>query len=293
MNDWNNIRAFLAVTETGSLSEAAVQLNLSQPTLGRYITRLEDNVGEPLFVRSRNGMELTQIGLSLVADAKAMQQEANHFALKLAGNETTISGTVRITASDVVATYLLPPILVDLKALYPKITIELVPSNQIENLLSRDADIAVRMVRPTQNDLIAIKVNELTMGTWASKTYLEKFGTPTKIEDLFTHQIIGYDRQDLMLKQMENLGIKADRNLFTFRTDNQVAYWELVKAGAGIGFGSNFVAAQSPNLVRLAPDLRLQSLPMWLTSHAELKTNARIRMAMDFLRDRLVVMDFS
>ena len=287
MNDWNNIRAFLAVAETGSLSEAAAQLNLSQPTLGRYITRLEDNVGEPLFTRSRSGMELTQIGLRLVADAKAMQQEANHFALKMAGSETTISGTVRITASDVVATYLLPSILVDLKALYPQIDIELVPSNQIENLLSRDADIAVRMVRPTQNDLIAVKVNDLSMGTWASKTYLEKFGTPTKIQDLFTHQIIGYDRQDLMLKEMKNLGIKADRNLFTFRTDDQVAYWELLKAGAGVGFGSNFVAAQSPNLVRLVPELQLQSLPMWLTSHAELKTNVRIRVAMDFLREGL------
>ncbi len=281
------------MAQTGSLSHASTRLNVSQPTLGRYISRLEDKIGEPLFTRSRSGMELTQIGLNLVDDAKAMQTQADRFSLKAVGQETTISGTVRITASDVVATYLLPSILVDLKTQYPEIDIELVPSNQIQNLLSRDADIAVRMVRPSQNDLIAIKVNDMNIGTWAAKSYLEKHGTPTSIEQMFDHQIIGYDRQDLMLKQMEHLGIKADRTLFSFRTDDQVAYWELVKAGAGIGFGNNYVANKSPNLVRLVPDLILQPLPMWLTSHAELKTNARIRIAMDFLRDRLRALDLS
>ncbi len=291
MNDWNNIRAFLAVAETGSLSDAATRLNVSQPTLGRYITRLEDKIGEPLFIRSRTGMELTRIGLSLVDDAKAMQAEADRFSLKAAGQETSISGTVRITASDVVATYLLPEILVDLKNSHPEIDIELVPSNRVENLLSRDADIAVRMVRPTQNDLIASKVNEMSIGTWAAKSYLLKHGTPTSFEHLFGHQIIGYDRHDMMLKQMSDLGIKADRALFTFRTDDQVAYWELVKAGAGIGFGSNYIARQTPDLVRLVPDLQLQPLPMWLTSHIELKTNVRIHIVMDFLRDGLKSLD--
>ena len=165
------------------------------------------------------------------------------------------------------------------------------PSNRLENLLSRDADIAVRMVQPVQNDLITVKVNEMSMGAWAARTYLERAGRPRRMQDLFDHQIIGYDRETFMLEEISRMGIDVDRTFFAFRTDDQVAYWELVRAGAGIGFGANYLGRQSPELERLVPDLPIAPLPMWLTSHAELKTNRRIRIVMDFLRAALADID--
>jgi len=259
--DWNLIRAFFIVSETGSLSAAAKNMKISQPTLGRYINALEAQIGSPLFIRSRTGMELTQTGLTLLEEARVMDREAGHFALKAAGRETAVSGTVRITASSAVATYLLPALLVEFQKSEPQIQIELVSTDTVENLLARDADIAVRMVRPVQNDLIARKANALRMGAHAHRDYLSRFGTPARMEDMLDHQIIGYDRNDMILRTMAEYGIKRSRDMFAFRTDDQVAYWELVKAGAGIGFGSNYLAAMTPELVRVVPALNIPALP--------------------------------
>ncbi|MBL4667304.1 MAG: hypothetical protein JKY04_08000, partial [Sneathiella sp.] len=177
--------------------------------------------------------------------------------------------------------------LTEFRDLEPQIDIELVASNKIENLLSRDADIAVRMIKPDQPDLIARKVNDMRLGAFAAKKYLDIHGTPTTAEDIFSHRLVGYDRSDLIINQMSDFGYAHDRNMFAFRTDHQVANWELVKAGAGIGFGALFIAQKSPDLVRLAREMVFPSLPMWLTSHQELKTNPRIRRAMDFLYEKL------
>jgi DNA-binding transcriptional LysR family regulator len=287
MMDWNLIRSFVAVADNGSLVAAANALGQSQPTVGRHVDELESLTGVILFTRGRNGMTLTEAGLSLLDDARSMASEANRFALKAAGRSASIAGPVRITASDVVSTFILPPVLVALKNAEPGIDIELVPSNALANLLARDADIAIRMVRPVQNDVIAVKVNDLAMGAYAHQSYINVFSEPRTLEELFHHRIIGYDRDTLILNAMNALGLKGSRDLFTFRTDDQVAYMELVKAGAGIGFGPSYVAKRSQGLRRVLPDLTIPSLPMWLASHQELKTSLKIRKAMDFLREAL------
>jgi DNA-binding transcriptional LysR family regulator len=284
MPDWNLIRSFLAVADAGTLLAAAKKSRVSQPTIGRHIDELEAAIGVTLFVRGRSGMALTEAGLSLLADARAMAAEADRFSLKAAGRSADVSGTVRITASNVVATYILPPILAALKNAEPGIDIELVPSNTVANLLARDADIAIRMVRPVQNDLIAMKVNALAMGVHAHQTYLAVFGEPQDVEALYHHRLVGYDRDPLILNAMAAMGLRNDRHMFTFRTDDQVAYWELVKAGAGIGFGSRFLARQTPGMKTIMHDLKIEALPMWLASHQELKTSLKIRKVMDFLQ---------
>lgn len=285
--DWNLIRSFLMVADTGTLGRSAKNLGLSQPTLGRHITELEAHMGLVLFIRGRGGMTLTDAGLTLVEDARQMSADAEKFLLKAAGRQTVLRGSVRIAASNVVAAYLLPSILSQFRDAEPDIDIELVASDQVENLLSRDADIALRMVQPTQADLIARKITDVGMGTFATTGYLERFGTPRTTSELISHRLIGYDRSDLIIKEMANLGLDASRDMFAFRTDSQGAYWELVKSGAGIGFGAVYLAGKSPDLVRLVPDLKLPSLPMWLVSHQELKTNLRIRRAADFLYESL------
>ncbi len=287
--DWNLIRSFLSVAETGSLLAGAAHSGISQPTIGRHIDELEKALSLTLFVRGRSGAQLTEAGLSLLDEARTMAAEADRFLVKAAGRSTDVSGTVRITASDVVATYILPPVLVALKDAEPGIDIELVPSNAVANLLSRDADIAVRMVRPTQNDVIASKVNTLVMGVYAHRNYLKKFGAPGSAEDLFggRHRMIGNDRDTLILDGMARLGFKGERDLFTFRTDDQVAYWELIRAGAGIGFGARWIARQMTGIVRLLPEIQVPGLPMWLASHQELRTSLKIRRVMDFLHAEL------
>ncbi len=289
--DWNLIRIFLTVVDAGSLSKASDMLVMSQPTIGRHISRLESMTGLTLFVRGRSGMELSEAGLNLVEHARAMQLQADQFALKVAGNRQTVAGTVRITASTVVATYLLPPILARLKDAEPDIEIELVASNTVENLLSRDADIAVRMFRPTQGGLIARKVNEMALGIFASRQYLLHYGVPSGMAELAHHRVLGYDRDDRIMVGMKAFGIPAERGMFMLRTDDQVAYWELLKAGAGVGFAAACLARQTVEVVRILPEVDIPPLPMWLTAHQELRTSLRIRRVMDFLSATLQQLD--
>lgn len=285
--DWDLIRTFLAVAESGTLAAAADRLGVSQPTLGRHIDTLEAETGLVLFSRGRHGMQLTEAGLSLVDEAKAMRAEADRFALKAAGRSQIVSGPVRITASEVVSNYVLPPIIAEFCDAEPGIEVELVPSNSVENLLSRDADIAVRMLRPTQNDLIARKAGEMGMGVYAHRRYLDRHGEPTDVDSLFRHRMIGMDRSTLILDGMASLGIPASRNQFAVRTDHQIVYWELIRAGAGIGFAAHILAAQDPDVRRLFFDIEIPALPIWLASHQELKTSHRIRLMMDFLHQKI------
>ncbi|MEX3011618.1 LysR family transcriptional regulator [Hoeflea sp. TYP-13] len=285
--DWNLIRSFLAVAEHGTLAAAADHLGVSQPTLGRHIDALENSLGLILFVRGRSGMSLTEAGLSIVDDARAMRAEAERLTVKAAGRAQSVSGTVRITASEVVSTYILPSVLAALGDAEPDIQIELVPSNTVENLLSRDADIAVRMVRPLQNDVIARKTNDLGMGTYAHEDYLARHGTPASADELFQHRLIGMDRSSLIIDGMADMGIRAQRTSFAMRTDDQVAYVELIKAAAGIGFAAHFLAHGHPGMRRILPEIEIPALPIWLASHQELRTSQRIRRVMDFLHEHI------
>ena len=176
--DWNLIRSFVAVAETGSLSAAARRLAASQPTLGRHVAELEQALGVVLFRRGRTGYELTEQGAALFERAQQVGDAANAFARLATGATEQIGGTVRIAASEVVSAYVLPPILARLRQAEPAIEIEIVASNQVENLLRRDADIAVRMVAPAQQDLIARKIADLPLTACAATSYLERRGRP-------------------------------------------------------------------------------------------------------------------
>ncbi|WP_421856503.1 LysR family transcriptional regulator [Oricola sp.] len=291
--NWNLVKSFLAVLDAGSLLEASTVTGVSQPTLGRHITELEHTTGLVLFARGRSGMAPTQNALALAEEARAMQTGAAAFAMTATGRDTRIEGTVRITASEVVSTYLLPPVLSTLLEAEPAIEIELVATNAVENLLARDADIALRMVRPVQNDLIARKLNQISMGAFAHRNYLDRHGAPASIAELQRHRMIGYDRTDLIERGMERLGLQFQRSIFRLRTDHQVAYWEMVKAGAGIGFGPLFVAAQSPDLIRVVPELDIEPLPCWLASHQELKHSPKVRRVFDFLANAISALPLS
>ncbi|MBC7956927.1 MAG: LysR family transcriptional regulator [Cytophagales bacterium] len=280
--DWSLLRAFLVVAESGSLSRAAVELGSSQPTLSRQMSELEAQIGHALFERTRRGVRLTEAGEALRLPAQRMREHAREWSLAAAGRVTTLAGTVRITASEVVSAYLLPEVLRDLRETHPEIQIELVPSDKVENLLEREADIALRMVRPTQAALVARKLVDLPMHVYAHRDYLKRHGKPT-MANFQSHQWVGFDRSDQMIRGFQAAGYRVTREFFGLRCDHQIVAWQAVRAGVGIGVGMARVARQTPELVRILPDIQVQALPMWITAHRELRGTPRLKLVFEAL----------
>ena len=285
--DWSLLQSFAAVAATGSLSAAARKLGNSQPTLSRHIATLELQAETRLFERSRGGLELTEAGAELYDYALRMADAAEDLRLATEGRSQTLTGTVRLTASAIMATYVLPDILTALRREEPEIDIELVASDRTENLLQREADIAVRMYRPTQVDVITRKITDLKSGVFATPGYLAARGIPETIGDLQSHDIVGYDRNDLIIRGLEAAGMKVRRGFFPFRSDNQVVCWQMVVAGYGIGFVLKAVGLSEPAVVPILEKADIPKLPVWLTAHRELKVSRRVRRVYDFLADRL------
>ena len=285
--DWSLLQSFIAVAGEGSLSAAARALGGSQPTMGRHIGALESELGVRLFERTAGGLELTPTGLELLDHARRMAAAANHLSLAAEGRAEAVAGTIRITASEIVATYILPEILTALRRAEPEIEIELVASDRSENLLQREADIAVRMYRPTQADVFTRKVGDLQLGMFAAESYVARRGAPQSIEDFRGHDIIGYDRGDEIIRGFRAAGLDVGRHFFSFRCDNQVVCWRMVVAGYGIGFNQTSIGEGEPGITRLAVDTALPALPVWLTAHSELKTSHRVRRVFDFLAEQL------
>jgi DNA-binding transcriptional LysR family regulator len=285
--DWNLIKSFVAVAETGSLSAAARRLEASQPTLGRHIAELEQVLGVTLFRRGRRGYELTEAGAVLYERGRSVSDEANAFAMLALGSVEAIEGTVRIAASEVVAAFVLPDMIARLAAEEPGLEFEIVASNQVENLLRRDADIAIRMVRPTQNELVARKVGDIPLCLAATRDYLDRHGRPRDTVDLLQHRLIGFDRSDDIVRGFAGFGLQVARSAFRIRTDNQIVLWQATRAGAGIGIGQQPLAAREPELEIVLPGLALPTLPVWLAMHRDVRSSIRIRRVADFLSDAL------
>jgi len=285
--DWNLLQSFLAVAEAGSYSGAARLCGHSQPTIGRHIQQLQTQLGTVLFQRGTKGYVPTRTGTALLVHARAMQEAAAKMSLVAEGRAGEIAGTVRITASEMMASYTLPAILGDLLRLQPGLQIELVATNSQENLLLREADIAVRMARPVQQDLIGRHLGEVSLGLFAAQSYLDRVGGPLDISDIRAHTVLGYDRDETIIRGMNALGFPTKRGDFAFRIDDQAAYLEAVCAGVGIG-ATQVMLGKAKGLVHLLPDLPIPPLPVWLTVHEELRTSARVRCVFDFLAERLV-----
>ncbi len=281
--DWTLLRSFLTVAETGSLSAAARALGLSQPTLGRHIAELEAGLNTVLFTRVTRGLVLTDAGAAMIPAARQMREAAAQLTLLAAGRESSLSGTVRLTASRVVSHYLLPPILADLRQQEPGIEIELVPSDSSENLLFREADIALRMYRPTQLDVVTRHLCDLPIAIYAAKTFLDRHGRPETPEQLLALPMVGFDRSDLILRMMAGLGIQRKREDFPVRCDDQVVHWALVRAGCGVGAAQTPIGDADPLVERCADFIAMPALPIWLTAPEALRQNTRIRRVMDHL----------
>lgn len=285
--DWTLLRSFLAVAEAGSLSAAAIRIETTQPTLSRHIRELEAVLGIRLFTRSARGLDPTEAALGLIEDARAMGAAAEALTRKAEGRSQQLAGTVRITAAAIVANLILPPLLLSLRDAEPRIQIEVVASDLTQNLLRRDADIAIRMIDPTQNALVARKLGEAPIGLFGTRTYFARHGRIETIEDLRKHDLIGFDRDDGIVKAYAANGYSLTREDFPLRCDDQMLYWNLLLAGAGVGFAQTLVARRFPELEQIDVDLHVPPMPVWLVMHEEVRTNARIRRVADFLASAL------
>jgi DNA-binding transcriptional LysR family regulator len=285
--DWSLIRSFLAALDAGSLMGAARALRTSQPTLGRHIAELESQLGLTLFERTGRGLIATTNGLQLEASARAMEAGALQLSRSVSGAQVRASGTVRITASQPVACYLMLPILADMRRALPDIQVELESSNVVSNLLRREADIAVRMARPDQATLVAKKIGTIKVGAYASHEYLQKSGTPRQPLDLLNHALVGYDKIEDTVRGFRAYGQTVTREAFALRSDDLIVHWQAVRAGLGIGFVADYLARSDSNVQRVLPTLKLPELPMWLAVHREIRTSARIRAVFDFLAKAL------
>lgn len=274
--DWSLIQGFLAVADTGSLSAAARLVGASQPTLGRQVQAVEAALGVELFRRHPRGLALTDTGAAMLPAAQAMRDAAGQMALIAAGKDQGLAGPVRITASVVVSHFILPPILAALRAEEPGISIDLVASDSTENLLFREADIAVRMYRPEQLDMITRHVTDLSLGVYAASCYLDRVGRPETIDAALALDWVGYDRNELMLRGMRQAGWAVDRDFFALRTDDQAANWQLVHAGCGLGVAQQAIGGADPGVEHLLPELDLPRLPVWLTAHEALRRVPRV-----------------
>jgi DNA-binding transcriptional LysR family regulator len=279
---WDLWRAFDAAIETRSLSAAARRLGATQPTLGRQIEALEVALGYPLFVRSQRGLTPTDAALALAPLAATMTATAGALARAGAGASTE-AGVVRVTASEVIACEVIAPILPAFRAVNPEIEVEIDASNAVADLLSREADIAVRMVPPRQQALVARHLGTAEIGLYARADYLARHGMPTSLDDFAGHTIIGYDRDLVLLDQLRAIGIPVEPRSFAVRADNNLVQHALIRAGVGIGGMQHQLAARSPDLVAVLPDAFRLPLEIWVVMHEDLRGSKPVRALFDFL----------
>ncbi len=284
--DWERQRAFLAVISEGSLSAAARRIGVAQPTMRRRIEELEAEIGTPLFTRSPSGLLPTAQAEALAEHVRAMALAADAFVRSASAEAREVAGRVRISASDVVAIEVLPAILAGLSRRHPALVIELSPSNRNEDVLRRAADIAVRMVPPQQEALVAQRVGAITLGLHATAGYLAARGTPTSLEETRGHVLIGVEHDTPVLRVLQAGGLPIGRDDFAFRSDSDLAQLAAIRAGIGIGFCQVPLAARE-GLVRLVPEAFAFDLETWVVCHEDLRGVARVRAVFDALVEGL------
>jgi DNA-binding transcriptional LysR family regulator len=284
--EWQLYRTLLAALQEGSLSATARLLGLSQPTVGRHIDALEAALGMSLFTRSPSGLLPTETALAIRPYAERMQATAEALRRAATANKGVARGTVRITVAELMGVEVLPPILTTIRNTYPAITLELVLSDRVENILNQEADIAVRMLDPTQEALVARKIGRIEIGAYAHPDYLKRHRAPRSIDELAGHNLIGFDHESAYIRRMLSDTPGLRRSMFALRTDSNVAQLAAIRAGFGLGFCQLGLARREPRLRRVLPELTM-TLDTWLVMHEDMRHNAACRSVFDMLAEGL------
>lgn len=285
--DWNRARAFLVTAEEGSLSAAARALKLAQPTLGRQVEALETELGVALFERTGRGLRLTPTGHDLLDHARLMGEGARALSLAAWGQTEALEGEVAVSASDAYASYLLPPILARLHAAEPGVHIEIVVSNDLSDLSRREADIAVRNVRPDQPELIGRRIRTASARLYAAPGYIDEFGQPERPEDLAGADFIEIDGQGSLMALLNAQGFGLTKANFPYRCRNFTVMWEMVRQGMGIGILDDRIGDADPSVTRVLPGFEPVDFPVWLVAHRDIARSRRLRVVFEALAEGL------
>lgn len=285
--DWNQLKAFLETAETGSLSAAARKLGLTQPTLSRQVAAIEQSMGVTLFERVGKSMALTPTGIGLLQHARAMGAAAEALKLSATGSSQAVGGVVSISATDVMAAYLLPPLIARLRKREPSIAIEIISSDARSDLLRREADIAIRHIKTEQPELITRLIRDAQANYYASEAWIEVFGHPRQAKEVANLPFVGADRSGHYLGYLQQLGLPIAEANFSCYADNSMANWSLVRNGMGIGAMVDEIASVTPGVVRVLNDEPPVQFPIWLVTHRELRTSKSIRVVFEALAQGL------
>lgn len=284
--DWDHIKTFLAVVEQGSLSGAARALGQTQPTVSRQVAALETSLNATLFERTGRSVALTQFGGDLLDHVRAMARSADMISLSAIGQSQSVEGQVRLTASELMSAFVLPPLLKEISQQAPLLEIDIVADNGVRDLVRREADIAIRHTRPDQPNLFTKRVRDESMRFYASTAYIDAWGYPTK-QSLSSHQIVSFVEADRMLGYLVPAGLELSRANFRFTSSSQFVALQLARDGLGLAILPERAVGEIPELVPIAIDIDAFKLPTWLVTHGELRTSRRIRLVFDHLGERL------
>lgn len=285
--DWNQARAFLVTAEEGSLSAAARALGLTQPTLSRQVAALEETLGVTLFERVSKSLILTEAGVELADHVRAMGEAASRVSLAASGQSQDVEGMVTVSTTDVLATYLLPDILADLRRKAPGVEIRIRCTNSLSDLRRREADIAIRHVEPDHPDLYARKLYDASARIYATLDYLQDFGGSLPMKDAGDHDFIGYDDNPVLVGHLRAMGLPVSEANIKLSSPSGAAAWAYVRRGLGLGIMADEIAERCPELAPAFHDLAPVFMPVWLVTHRELHTSRRIRVVFDHLADAL------
>lgn len=284
---WDLLHTFLGVLREGSLSGAARALGLTQPTVGRHVAALEQALGQPLFTRSPTGLLATEAALALRGHAEQMEAAVAALQRAATARGAEVRGTVRVTASEIIGAEVLAGVFAALREAHPGLVLELALSNQLQDLLRREADIAVRMTPPEQGQLIARRIGSIELGLHARTDYLDRHGRPTALAELQGHTLIGFDTVTPFIRAGSKRLSGISRDSFALRSDSDLAQLALVRAGAGIGMCQVALARRAPVLERVLADQFAWPLETWVAMHEDLRQNTPCRVVFEALVDGL------
>ncbi|PRY92110.1 DNA-binding transcriptional LysR family regulator [Donghicola tyrosinivorans] len=285
--DWNHARSFLVTADEGSLSAAARALGMTQPTLGRQVAALEDELGVVLFERVGRGLELTDAGHSLLDHVRAMADAAGNLSLSATGRSQSVGGTIRITASEIYAAYLLPPLLEMLRKQAPELTIEVVASNDIRDLQRREADIALRNTRPSEEALIAKRVVDDEAYLFATEAMVEKLGDLSTPAAMRKADFIGLPNNGVLIEGLQAMGLKVGPENFRIHPDNHLVHWEMARQGLGVGVVPVWLGDSAQGMARVDCGIDPIPYPVWLVAHREVQTSRKVRLVYDLLAQEI------
>jgi len=281
--DWNQVRAFLATVEEGSFSGAARALRTTQPTIGRQISDLEARLGVTLVERSVRGPTLTETGRELLDHVRAMGDTATLISMIATGKSQEVTGEVTITATDLLSATVLPGLLAPLRNTAPGVRVRIVASSDVQNLSRREADIAIRHVRPEQPDLIARHVGDFRASLYAATAYLDRAGRPKVLKDIAAHDFVGNADPKRLMAPLHNMGIPVRSERFVMSSESGVVAWELVKAGYGVSMQPEVLGDSTRGVEKVLDTFPSLDFPIWLVTHREVQTSRRIRIVYDLL----------